>query len=224
MGLSPEVGSTTVVDREQDGVGVGRVQGGPVRAQSGAWPVSRGTAVGFEVHPCPPFPRGHMFLVRRLEVPGAQILKTERNLIVVRLILPAGRIAAACFLLVASSACDLLGPSGPSGPGWLCADLESPNGQEGAAVLELAGGRGLGTVSLDGGDVFYELDGSTIRIVVVMDTPGTIHLEIRTDDVARVPSVAVVQVADGENRLRSSLAGYRLSFTKVPDGSEGGEP
>ena len=92
---------------------------------------------------------------------------------------------AACFVIVTLAACDLLGPSGPSGPGLLYADLESPNGQEGAAVLELAGGRGLSTVSLDGGDVFYEQDGSTIR---------------------------------------SSLAGYRVSFTKVPDGSEGGEP
>jgi len=88
----------------------------------------------------------------------------------------------------------------------------------------LVGGRDLNTVSLDGGDVFYEQDGITIRMVVVMDTPGPIHLEIRTEDVARLPSAVVVQVADGENRLRSSLDGYRLSFTKVPDGSEGGAP
>jgi len=165
-----------------------------------------------------------MFHSRRLGVPQTQNLKTERICIVVRQTLAVGRTVAACLVLFAVVACDLLGPSGPSGPGWLHIDLQSPNGEEGAAVFELAGGRDLGVVSLDGGDVFYEPDGSTIRIVVVMDDPGPIRLEIRTEDVAKLPSAAVVQVADGENRLRSSLAGYRLSFTKVPDGPEGGAP
>jgi hypothetical protein len=57
-----------------------------------------------------------------------------------------------------------------------------------------------------------------------MDAAGPIRLQIRTEDVAKLPSVAVVQVADEENRLRNSLEGYRLSFTKVPDGPEGGAP
>jgi len=137
------------------------------------------------------------------------------------------RMVIACSVILGIASCDLSGPSGPSGPGWLHADLVSPNGQESAAVFELAGGRDLGAIVLDGGEVFDERDGSTIRIVVIMDSPGQIHLEIRTEDVAKIPSSAVVQVADEENRLRSSLTGYKLSFTKVPDGSaegDGGAP
>jgi hypothetical protein len=146
---------------------------------------------------------------------------------VVRFTRIAGRLAAACSFVAALVACDLLGPSGPSGPGWLHADLVSPNGQEGAAVLELVGGRDLETVALDGGEVFYEREGNTTRIVAIMDDPGQIRIQIRTEDVGRLPSAAIVQVADGENRLRSSLAGYRVSFTKVPDAptrSQGGAP
>ena len=143
---------------------------------------------------------------------------------VVRLTRTVMRTVAVCCAVLALSSCDLLGPSGPSGPGWLHADLESPNGQEGSAVFELAGGRDLSTVSVDGGDVFYQQDGSTIRIVAVMDAAGPIRLQIRTEDVAKLPSVSVIQVADEENRLRNSLEGYRFSFTKVPDGPEGGTP
>jgi hypothetical protein len=104
----------------------------------------------------------------------------------------------------------------------LQADLVSPNGPESAVVLELVGGRDLGSLALEGGEIFSEQDGNILRIVVVMDDPGSIRVEIRTEDVAKLPSVAVIQVADGENELRASLEGYEVSFTKVPDGQGGG--
>ena len=128
---------------------------------------------------------------------------------------------AACGLLVSLAGCDLLGPDGPSGPGWLQADLLSPNGPESAVVLELVGGRDLSNPGLVGGEVFFEQDGNILRIVAVLDDPGSIRLDIRTEDVAKLPSAAVIQVADGENELRTSLQGYRVSFTQVPDGQGG---
>jgi hypothetical protein len=129
----------------------------------------------------------------------------------------------ACGSLVTLSGCDLFGPDGPSGPGRLQADLVSPNGAESAVVLELVGGRDLSDPTLEGGEVFFEQDGDILRIVGVMDDPGSIRVDIRSEDVAKLPSAAVIQVADGENELRTSLDGYRVSFTKVPDGP-GGAP
>jgi hypothetical protein len=130
----------------------------------------------------------------------------------------AGIVAGGLLFILAG--CDLFGPDGPSGPGWLQADLVSPNASESAVVLELVGGRGLGSPALEGGELFFEQDGNTLRIVAVLDDPGSIRVDLRTDDVARLPSAAVIQVADGENELRASLEGYEVSFTKVPDGQE----
>ena len=127
-----------------------------------------------------------------------------------------------CGLVVTLAGCDLFGPDGPNGPGWLQADLVSPNGPESAVVLELVGGRDLSSLALEGGEIFSEQDGNILRVVAVMDDPGSIRVEIRTEDVAKLPSVAVIQVADGENELRASLEGYEVSFTKVPDGQGGG--
>lgn len=129
----------------------------------------------------------------------------------------------ACGSMVTLSGCDFFGPDGPSGPGRLQADLVSPNGAESAVVLELVGGRDLGSPALEGGDVFFEQDGNTLRIVAVLDDPGPIRVDLRTEDVAKLPSAAVIQVADGENEVRASLEGYKISFTKVPDG-QGGAP
>lgn len=128
------------------------------------------------------------------------------------------RFLTALALLTVAAACDDLGPSGPRGPGSIHADLVSPNGAEGSAVLELVGGTGLGTVTATGGEVFYEREGDTLRIVVVLDVPGEIGVRIDTEDVRDLPSVTVVQVADGDNQLRSSLAGYHVELYQLEKG------
>jgi len=128
------------------------------------------------------------------------------------------RFLTALALLAAASACDDLGPSGPRGPGSIHVDLVSPNGAEGSAVFELVGGTGLGTVSVTGGEVFFEREGDTLRVVVILDVPGEIGIRIEADDVRDLPSVTVVQVAGGDNRLRSSLAGYRVELFQLERG------
>ena len=124
---------------------------------------------------------------------------------------------SALLLSVAIAGCDVLGLSGPSGPGELVANLLSPNPTEGAAVLEVSGVVGLGSVTTDNGEAFYETDGSITRVVVILDDPGQITFNIRTQDVADLPAVTVVQVADGNNELRSSLDGYDVEWAQLAD-------
>jgi len=124
---------------------------------------------------------------------------------------------SALLLSTAIAGCDILGLSGPSGPGELVANLLSPYPAEGAAVLEVSGVVGLGPVTADNGEVFYEADGSITRVVVILDDPGQIALHIRTQDVADLPTVTVVQVASGNNELRSSLDGYDVEWVQLAD-------
>jgi hypothetical protein len=93
--------------------------------------------------------------------------------------------------------------------------LLSPHGPEGAAVLELTGGVGLGVVTTALGDVFYEHDDTTTRVVIILDEPGQIEFTVRSEDVGARPSVTVVQVADGANQLRTALSSYLVEFDRI---------
>jgi hypothetical protein len=120
-------------------------------------------------------------------------------------------------------ACQDLGPDGPEGHGSIHVDLVSPNGAEGSAVFEFAGGSGLGVVTAFGGEVYYSHNygTGTSKVVVIMDTPGQIQFRIRTSDVGDQPSFTVLQVADGNDVLRPSLSGYDVEIVPVKD--EAGE-
>jgi hypothetical protein len=127
-------------------------------------------------------------------------------------------LAAALLALFSLTACDLLGPSGPSGPGSFQFELLSPNGIEGAAVFEIAGGVDLGPATVQGADVFTEYGVGTARIVVVLDDPGVIRFQLRTGNVRKEPRATVLQVADDHDDLRPSLTGYEVRMTRVEDG------
>ena len=126
-------------------------------------------------------------------------------------------VVSALCLSVTATGCDFLGLSGPSGPGELHANIVSPNAFDGAAVLEISGGLGIGSITSDDGDVFYENDGGTVRLVVILHDPGPITFKIRVEDVAELPSVTVIQVADGNNELRTSLSDYEVDWAQVAD-------
>jgi hypothetical protein len=117
---------------------------------------------------------------------------------------------------VAAAACDS-GLFGPSGSGVIQVSVTSPYGPEGAAVFELTGGVDLGPVTTDGGDTFFEHADGTSRVVVVRDEPGQLWFQVRTADVGKFPTVKILQVADGENRLRPSVSGYEFDFERVED-------
>jgi hypothetical protein len=126
------------------------------------------------------------------------------------------------LLLVAIStllACSDLGPDGPEGSGSIRVGLVSPNGAEGSAVFEFTGGSGLGVVTAFGGEVYYSHNygTGTSKVVVIMDNPGQIQFRIRSSDVGDLPSFSVLQVADGNDDLRTSLTGYDIEVAQVKD-------
>ncbi len=123
---------------------------------------------------------------------------------------------SAVLATVATAACDL-GLFGPSGSGVIRVSVTSPYGSEGAAVFELTGGVDLGPVTTNGGDTFFEHTEGRSRVVVVLDEPGQLWFQVRTADIGKLPSVRVLQVADGENRLRASVSGYEVDFKRVED-------
>ena len=100
----------------------------------------------------------------------------------------------------------------PKRPGELVtATLVSPNGAEGAAVLEFTG-PGVREVTSEAARVFARTSGDVTRVVVVRDQPGTIQLRVRLADPTRKPAAAVVEVAGGDDAVRPSLAGSRVDF------------
>lgn len=114
--------------------------------------------------------------------------------------------------------CDFLGLSGPSGPGELHANIISPTGAvDGAAVLELTGPTGLGSIRTGFGDVFFERDGNTTRVVIILDDPGLLTFHMRVEDVSELPEATVLQVADGNNELRASVSGYEIEWMQLAD-------
>ena len=131
------------------------------------------------------------------------------------------------LLALTFAGCDSTGPDGP-GPGPLEATLISPSGGgEASAVFELTGGVGLGSVSMVGGEVFYQHFGGSTRIVAVRDDPGVIRFQIWTDDLGQLPEVRVIQVADGENQLRTALSSYSVQVAPAGLSSQnplGGTP
>jgi hypothetical protein len=120
--------------------------------------------------------------------------------------------------------CDLLGPDEPRGPGIFSLAVLSPHGAEGSAVLAIKGGEGLGAVWAEGGEALYQRAGGSIRVVVVLDDPGQLRLRVRTEEIREHPEAELLQVADGNNRLRSSLAGYSIAISgsKGSPGNGGG--
>ncbi len=124
---------------------------------------------------------------------------------------PASRIVVTALLLAAVGCSSDAGPE--IQPGILTAVLVSPNGPEGAALISLVGG-GLGFVESAGGRAFTFSRGDTVRILLLLDTPGDLGFMISVPDVGNPPAATVEQVADGENALRSDVAAYSVRFVQ----------
>ncbi len=123
----------------------------------------------------------------------------------------ASRIAITALLLAVVGCGGDVGPE--LRPGLLTASLVSPNGSEGAALINVVGA-GLGFVEPAGGRAFTFSRGDTIRILLLLDTPGDLGFRISVPDVDRPPVATVVQVTDGENALRPDLSAYRVRFSQ----------
>lgn len=116
--------------------------------------------------------------------------------------------------LVSLSACDNGGGGGGTGTedgGEYRAVLQSPNGAEGAAAIELTG-PGIVSVTGSGGRIFTVAAGATRRVVVVSEPAAQIAFRVTMEAGQGPPAARVVEVVDGSDQPRASLAGYSVTF------------
>jgi len=119
-------------------------------------------------------------------------------------------ILLACVAALGIAACGDEATTPPEAvPGELLVSVDSPNGLEGAAVLETAD-EGVVEITGDGAQVFHWRQGGIIRIVVLLDAPGEIRFVLEVEDINRPPQMRLVEVADPDNRLRAGLLFYRV--------------
>ncbi len=113
------------------------------------------------------------------------------------------------------SACDT-DPAQPAGEEVRGARLQafviSPNGAEGAAVIEVEGPRVLGVTATDA-QVFVSRSGDVLRAVIVRDEPGPIEFAVQVLDPRFPVATRILQVADGDNRVRPTVDGYQVELT-----------
>ena len=96
-----------------------------------------------------------------------------------------------------------------SGPGPVSAALLSPNGNEGSAVLDVVGP--VESVSTPSGVIAYTTPSANgLRVVLVRLEAGALSMILNVPDVSTPPSVSVVEVAGPDDKVRQSLAGYRV--------------
>jgi hypothetical protein len=123
-------------------------------------------------------------------------------------------LAVAAWLGVAACGDEPTPPTPTPVPGDLVVSLVSPNGGEGAAVLE-TGDEGIVDIAAEGSQAYLWQAGGASRIVVLLDEPGDVRFTISVEDVNEPPRLEIVEVADGDNRLRESLTGYRVVLEPV---------
>jgi hypothetical protein len=117
-------------------------------------------------------------------------------------------IFAIAVMSLAATACD---STQPGGSGTLKAVLVSPNGAEGAAVLDVTGT--VESVTAPGDvTVFTTPSANGTRVIVMRLTPGELSMNIAVPNVSTRPVVTVVEVADGDDKIRPSLTGYQVTF------------
>jgi hypothetical protein len=80
-----------------------------------------------------------------------------------------------------------------------------PPVDDGAALVELVGAA-VTSVTTPEGEVFFHARGDTTRVVVVRGEPGPLAFDFRVADPSASLVATVLQVADGENRLRDPAA------------------
>lgn len=105
------------------------------------------------------------------------------------------------------------GPTEPSpSEGAYRIDVVSPNGPEGAALLEVAGDLVAGVEGLGSQAYVRPVEGGA-RVLVLVSTPGELVFRLELEDAAARPDVELLQVVSPENRPRD-LSGYSVEVTR----------
>lgn len=107
-------------------------------------------------------------------------------------------------LVLAVSACD----DGPGPQRGIEFRVLSPNGAEGAALVEIVARIDVATVTgPEGGWTLARTSGDTTWVFVAMRAPGELSFSLTSSD--GVPAVRLLQVAGDDDQLRA-LEGYEL--------------
>lgn len=117
-------------------------------------------------------------------------------------------------LALALAGCDGGGTGDSPDGGEYVAALESPNGPEGAAVLELSGS-GVESITATSLSLFRQPTSEGTRLMLVREPAGRLEFRVRMAAGSRPPAVRVVEVVDGDDRQRAPLDGYQVTFTPV---------
>lgn len=108
--------------------------------------------------------------------------------------------------------------SGPTPPepqaGDVAVAVVSPNGLEGAVVLETSDG-GIESVAATGHDVFLFQAGGISRIVLINRDPGLLEFTLGLEDVNTLPEFQIVEVAAPGNQLRPDLTEYEIVMSRA---------
>ena len=119
------------------------------------------------------------------------------------------RLVLFAALVLTAVSCDSTEPKG--GPGTVTAVLVSPNGPEGAAVLDVNGVVESFTATNDV-SVYTTPSSTGTRVVLVRVTPGELSVKMKVSNTLEPPPVTVVEVAGGDDKLRASVSGYQVAF------------
>lgn len=119
---------------------------------------------------------------------------------------------AALLLAASATACESdLG--GPRSIREVVGVLVSPNGPEGAVVLDIRG-RGIGAIEADSAQIFIARDGPDLRVILIREVPGAIRFRLRVVDTRAVFDARVVAAANGANEPRGDVDGYRVAWAR----------
>jgi hypothetical protein len=117
------------------------------------------------------------------------------------------------FLLLAAAGCGD-GGTRPEADGVFTATLEAPVGHaDGAALIELTGD-GIADVEPLRTRLWMERTPTGARVLLVADYSGTLRFSVRMANASGMPTATVLEVADADDQLRESLAGYAVKFSR----------
>lgn len=117
-------------------------------------------------------------------------------------------------LLLALSGCDAGSTAAEHSGGEYIAALESPHGPEGAALLEVAGD-GVESFTATSLSLFTQPVSGGTRVLLVREPAGRLEFRVRLAPGRPPPGVRVLEVVDGGDQPRPSVAGYEVTFTRT---------
>ena len=125
---------------------------------------------------------------------------------------------ALAVVLGAACAGDSTGSGAPAGRGTLIVRLTTPHTDDGAILFELSGPRidSVVTVNASLQSFTRRANDSTIvgAVIGVVVNGAVVTLQVPDVNASALYTVRIVEVADRENVLRTSLTGYALTVSR----------